>query len=143
MTKDTKKQNIFDIPIVGGGRKLIIWEVDEWGELPANIAAGGFSVGCTAFTAQETPDDIDEIFENGSWLHMGFLRPASAGVIAHECLHAVTTIHRNMGLPMWDETVNGSEEFGCYLLEWFVNRCHEVLEVSPDEFSGKGAREEE
>ena len=105
------------IPLVGQGRKLVVWAIEsKEEELPQHLRdsdGNGWVV-------------VETTYDDGEYIHIIFYKYADpvyqAGVIAHECLHVLRLIHEKTGQNF--NTQKGDDEFAGYILQWLVEQCH-------------------
>ena len=115
------------IPILGQGRELVIWLYDSMedgvfkhthhGERPPLLVsprADEYTQGWVCIEDEYIHVAIKDMPDD----------PArQGGIIAHECLHVVSVIHRKTG-QNFNVEKNGDDEFACYLLQWLVEQCY-------------------
>ena len=98
------------VPIFIGS--ISLYECEDFKALEKKYNLSDAS-GCLAFA-----------FKNGSEYVMAFTKDYTQNDVAHESLHVVDYIFRDIGADMG--SVN--KEVQCYLLGWIVEQCHKFLE---------------
>jgi hypothetical protein len=117
---DKDNTNCFDIPIVGQGRQLVVWPIEDKKDVPPYLAeVNDTAMGWTCTESNEDGEFLHIIF------HLTNDPAEQAGIIAHECLHAVNLIHRSTGQKY--NIKKNDDEFACYIIQWLVERCHDSL----------------
>ena len=124
------------IPILGQGRELVIWLYDSMedgvfqhthhGKIPPLLVsprADEYTQGWVCIEDEYIHVAIKDMPDD----------PArQGGIIAHECLHVVSVLHRKTG-QNFNVKKSGDDEFACYLLQWLVEQCHLKLTNNEEE----------
>lgn len=104
------KRKKIKVPIFIGS--LSLYECEDFKEVVKKYNLTDASA-CSAFA-----------FKNKSEYVMAFLKDHSNNDVAHESLHVVDYIFRDIGADMGSE----NKEVQCYLLGWVVEQCHKFLD---------------
>jgi hypothetical protein len=107
----------------------LIWEVSgeqwhnylrDWYQIEDANKSSDFSAKHLALQ-NEASGAFDHLIALTKW---NLKDPYCVSWLSHECLHAVTEVLLSRGLPLTEDT----DEAFCYLHEWFMRNCLEILE---------------
>lgn len=131
--KEEEEEEVFEnvameIPIIGQGRRLVIWPFDDIEEIPERFAKVSETVQGWVITEDATDDGFP-------YIHILFRNNTDAallaGTIAHECLHVLRILHRDTGQNF--NLKKGDDEFSAYILQWLVEQCYLKLTNNEEE----------